>query len=333
VRVVHLGNFRPAHSTEHDYRRALEGLGHRVVPLQQDEVSRTAILAAAEGADLVLYTRTHGWPCAARTETWRTIERRGTRTASVHLDLFYGLGQPGRFDPDDPLFTTGTVFTPDGDHDDWWASHGINHRYLRAGVDRASCYLADVPMRDDGVDVIFVGTDRGYHPEWPHRRQLLSHLRDAYGERFRKYGGREGPTVRGRALNELYASTPVVVGDTLSFERERATFWSDRVYETLGRGGFLIHPAILPLAREVGYIAYEFGNWDDLDHCIDSCLAHRLETNRDNRATMIGWVRDYCTYTHRAAELLHALDLAPSPAEQLEPLGLAPPIPTVKEPA
>lgn len=307
--IIAIGNYAVPWSTETHRARSLREHGYRVIPMQENQVTPLEIEKMVDHLDtqLVLYTKTHGWGLPRETtETWRAIERTGVLTASVHLDLFWGIARPP--DPADPLFSTGVVFTPDGDHDQAWIDAGIFHRYLRAGVVRDECWIADVPPRDDGVDVIFVGSERGYHPEWPHRQQLLSHLRDRYGPRFRQYGGRDHETVRGADLNRLYASTPVVVGDTLSLARDRSTFWSDRVYETFGRGGLMLHPRIEALDEELNYTAFSFGDWDGLDMEIDLALSHP-EDRDEERDRLHERVLNNCTYTHRSAEMLHALGL------------------------
>ena len=50
--------------------------------------------------------------------------------------------------------------------------------------------------------------------------------------------------IRGKELNDLYATAKVVVGDTLCKGFNYPYYFSDRLFETTGRGGFLIHPYI-----------------------------------------------------------------------------------------
>ena len=41
-----------------------------------------------------------------------------------------------------------------------------------------------------------LGGEEYAHPEWPYRGKLVRWLRETYGDRFAKYGGRDG-TIRG----------------------------------------------------------------------------------------------------------------------------------------
>ena len=62
-------------------------------------------------------------------------------------------------------------------------------------------------------------------------------------------------------INNLYASARVMVGDSCFAGADR--YWSDRVPEVLGRGGFLIFPKT-PGLEIPGLVTYEPGNIDDL---------------------------------------------------------------------
>ena len=339
--ILYVGNFRHDHCTEVHYARSFEELGWTVHRIQEHAAAADLglIVGGADRteADLVLYTRTPpGLPSRAN-DVWRELERAGHRTASVHLDLFWGLNR--EIDWADPLFHTGTVFTADGDHDEQWPLVDVHHRYLRAGVLRAEGIRGrENPRLRHGYDVAFVGSGtntigRGYHREWPHRARLLDHLEHRYTTRYLRAGGSSGRAVRGPELNALYRTVPIIVGDSLSQNLGASRFWSDRVYETWGRGGFLLHPRIEALWDELGLngamTGYPFGDFDALDEAVAYWLAHPA-AREGVRARIQQHVRAHCTYTHRAAEMLYTLGLADEPAVQLAPLDLLPPIP-IKE--
>ena len=134
------------------------------------------------------------------------------------------------------------MFTPDGDpaSEAWFAEQGINHVYVPPAVVSDECTVGNYRPELDH-DVIFVGS-KHYHPEWPHRGELLAWLEATYGDRFKRYGG-DVQVMRGQDLNDLYASAKVVVGDSLCLPGH-TRYWSDRYYETVGRGGFLIAPCV-----------------------------------------------------------------------------------------
>ena len=124
MRIVYLGNYLHAHCTEVHLSRELERLGHEVVRLQEEPGGvghrnfrgtgdRIMHLCTSEPTDLFLWTRTWGLPPEA-THTWRALESYGVKTASYHLDLYWGLEREARMALD-PFWTTQYVFTPDGD--------------------------------------------------------------------------------------------------------------------------------------------------------------------------------------------------------------------------
>jgi hypothetical protein len=163
----------------------------------------------------------------------------------------------------------------------------VRGHYLPAGVLADECYISDLPS-PDGNDVIFVGSRR-YHPEWPHRPQLIDWLRATYGPRFTHVGGDgDTGTMRGDELNRIYASSKIAVGDSLCPGFDYPGYWSDRVYETIGRGGFLIHPTIRGMAEQFKddeHLAfYDFGDFDQLRFLIDYHVEHADERERIRRA-------------------------------------------------
>lgn len=319
MKVTYIGNFRPAHSTENHLAATLTDLGATVVVVQQDEADAhwPRVTNEALSSDLVLYTRTHSWGDLPRGDRlWEACAEAGVRTASVHLDLFIGITREEDVVRRDPLFTTGTVFTPDGDHDEEWRGYGVNHEYLRAGVLRDEARPGVRSPHYEGFDVAFVGSSFRYHQEWQYRQRLLAFLEAEYGDRFLLVPRRGEPAVRGQALNDLYATVPVIVGDSLCLNRERATYWSDRPYETVGRGGFLVMPHVDALAEEFYYAdALVTYPWDDFP-ALRRTVDRHVEMFRDApemRDAMTGassaWVRDHASYTNRVIQMLDTLGL------------------------
>lgn len=85
---------------------------------------------------------------------------------------------------------------------------------------------------------------------------------------------------------------------------------SDRVYETLGRGGFLIHPWIDGMELEFQdcehLVYYEYGDFAGLKAKIDYYLeAH--EERECIRSAGHEYVKRHCTYMHRMAAILEAV--------------------------
>lgn len=122
-------------------------------------------------------------------------------------------------------------------------------------------------------------------------------------------------------MQELYATVPVVLGDScLAGESHR--YWSDRVPETLGRGGLLIHPMVdgmtswyygeMEMAEDADgdeftvypeFLSYELGRFDEAVETAKWALAdaHAARAIRaQGRATVLA--RD--TYAHRMGTVL-----------------------------
>jgi spore maturation protein CgeB len=118
--------------------------------------------------------------------------------------------------------------------------------------------------------------------------------------------------VRGLKLNKLYWSTKIVVGDTLCIDFKYPDYWSDRVYETLGRGGFLIHPYVSGMEREFEdkkhLVFYEYGNFKQLKELIDYYLEHDEEREAIRKAGH-ELVKEKYTYKNRWEYILKELGI------------------------
>lgn len=307
MRILYVGNFKPSHSTENHLAATLELLGHHVLRFQEDDESPDNLMAAIKASfpDLFMFTRT--WGETVTHEHLAELKWRGIPSVSYHLDLYVGLKRDGGIDSD-PFWRTDFVFTPDGDPDSaaFFKQKGINHIYQRPGVFAPECYIAQVPI---SRDVIFVGS-YSYHPEWPYRQRLIDWLRENYGPRFELWGNHPDRAKRGHALNELYASSKIVVGDSLCLGFDHQEYWSDRVFETTGRGGFIIHPYIKGLddcfvdGKEI--VFYRYGDFIKLKDHIDYYLAHDEEREAIRLAGHKHTKSEH-TYTNRLTRMLEII--------------------------
>ena len=249
MKLAILGNFSSAHTSEQHYAQALTDLGHDVLTLQEGTTTVSGLVSQARSAEVLVWVHTHGLETPGGIVSGlQDLRRHRTRVIAYHLDLWRGLGRERDLTEKHPyLSQVDHFFTVDPGMADWITdhTHAIGH-YLPAAVAHRECWMAPAPVRD--LKVVFVGSHR-YHPEWPYRNKLIVRLHDRYGDDFHLIPG-QGQPVRGAALNRLYGRTQVVVGDTLCPGFDYPGYWSDRVYETLGRGGFLIHPRIAGLERQ-----------------------------------------------------------------------------------
>lgn len=327
MKIVYVGNFKHTWCTEVHVARDAERIpGVEVVRVQEPRDATKHFLnvinAAAVDADLLIYQRTWGLPAEA-IKLWRHIEANGTQTISYHLDLYRGLQREAGVLDNDPFWRTGVVFTADGDPETtaWLAQHDIDHRWMPAAIvsDEVGMHVAhlgeapELPVHTADVDVVFVGSDPAvYHDEWPWRHKLVMGLRGRYGSRFRQL-----PTnnvrIHGAVLSELYATIPVVVGDSLALPGHR-NYWSDRFYETVGRAGYLVGPNVPGIEQhftEGEHLSlYDVGALDQVVGLVDAGLD---DPEGSRRIAMRGMehVRAHHTYTHRVRAILDSLGLEP----------------------
>lgn len=285
MKFIFVGNFQVDYSSENHHAQSLEALGHEVVKLQEGEASGDQILSLALEADGLIFVHTHSWitPGKPMAEVFATLKSKNIPSITYHLDLWLGIERQKDLEQDEFYKSIGWFFTVDRLMADYFNEHTpVKGRYLQAGVFHKECVMLESEPVD--YDVIFVGS-KGYHPEWQWRPQLINWLQETYGSRFLHVGG-DGATgtVRGMALNQIYANAKVAIGDSLCLNYNYPYYWSDRVYETLGRGGFMLHPYILGMEKQFvdgAHLKYfMFGNFDLLKSMIDYYIEHAEERER-----------------------------------------------------
>lgn len=316
--IAYIGNFEPEHSTENHVRQAAERVGHTVVPLQENTRETWAELQALERGgsvpDVVLWTRTGwDWPACAG---WTWEEATGQQAAAMehlaalgiptigfHLDRWWGLDRTGQI-YDEPFFRVDLLCTADGGHVLCWAEADVNHFWLPPGVLLAECEREPRP-NFKCEPVIWMGSWQHYHAEWlPYRRQLIRTVKGRHRNRFGLYPRRQG--IRGQGLTDLYATAKVVVGDSC-LAGGITHYWSDRIPETLGRGGVLVHPAVVGIEGHYTpgehLLTYELDDWDGLLEQIDWALTNPAEAD-EMRAAGREHVMAHHTYEVRIEQAL-----------------------------
>jgi glycosyltransferase involved in cell wall biosynthesis len=310
--IAFLGNFRVDYSTEFHHAASLQALGHNVIKLQETKATSEEILKVALESDLFVWVHTHGWNTPGDLSMARVLKRikaKNIPTMTYHLDLWLGLGRESDLDKDPVYKYIDHFFTVDKQMADWFDKNTeVKGHYLPAGVFHEECYIK--PSRKI-LDVIFVGS-KGYHQEWPYRPKLVNWLQSTYKKRFRHYGRDGVKSIRGAELNSVYAATKVVVGDTLCPNFNYPSYWSDRIYETLGRGGFLIHPYIPGLEKEFKdkehVVFYQYNNFEQLNELIDYYLEHEEEREAIRQAGHLHVKQNY-TYKNRWEQILKELGI------------------------
>lgn len=310
MRVAYLGNFTAPHCTEVHVALSLEALDHQVTRIQEGEVRAVDVLEAAAGSDLLLWTQTYGLAemggtVADRAAMLASLREAGIPTVGVHLDRWWGLDREPQV-RDEPFFHVDWLFTADGGHDAEWRDAGVCHTWMPPAVYHAEAEQPGVFDKTLASDVAFVGSWQAYHPEWTHRMELVAHLKRRWHRRLTLWPRPGRPAIRGRALANLYASTKVAVGDSCLLNSPRC-YWSDRIPETLGRGGFLLHPYVDGIESEytdgVHLRLWPVGDWRELDRLITHYLEHDEERRQIAEAGR-AHVLAHHTYRHRMQQVL-----------------------------
>lgn len=284
-----IGNFIPPHSTENDRAWSLQILGHNIVKFQENAVTAQDILDNLS-FDVLFYSHTHGWEIPNLEDVFAACKDRSIPTVSAHLDLWTNLEREVDIGKE-ATWKTDYIFTPDK------TIKLPNHYYMRPGVKESSCYLAAPdPVLYSKYKVAFVGS-YGYHKEYPERPQLIDFLKETYKDEFLHIEH----SMRGHDLNVLYRSVPVIVGDScFSQSNPIPGYYSDRIPETLGRGGLLFHPKNdhIDIPGLVNYTSLS-----DLEIKIDYFLQTPHEAE-EKRLLGYNYVKNNDTYTQIMKEIM-----------------------------
>jgi hypothetical protein len=299
VKVLYFGVFEKPYDTEVYISNTLESMGHQITRQQINNVGPEELRELLkEDFDFILLSKS--WFKG----NWQSCKEMLKQSKILKVGWFWDLcwgTMREHLVYDHPLFSADLVFTTDGGNQEKFKRAKVNHSVIRQGIYEPEAVIG-TPKQEYKYDVIFVGTD--VHKTafgWSHRTELIKFLHETYGPRFKHFGKEDG--IRNQELNDLYASAKVVVGDSVV----RPHYWSNRIYETLGRGGFLIFPEVPGLDEEFvrykHFIPYTIRDWQGLKEKIDYYVHHDKEREE---IKMAGF--EYCknnhTYRHRCEELI-----------------------------
>lgn len=218
----------------------------------------------------------------------------GMVTVCWIFDLYFGYHREYQINTM-PFFRANYVFTTDGGHQKEFKAHGVNHHVLRQGIRSEDCFLH--PGNPQGV--VFVGSYNVYNKE---RIKEINYIKSFIRE-FHWYGLDDTNEIRGVALNKLYGNTKIVIGDSVY----SPYYWSNRVVETLGRGGFLIHADVEGIHDEHPYlVTYRRGDQAHLRNMIIHYLNNekeRMEIVQKNYE----YTKAHHLIEHRCQDLLNTL--------------------------
>lgn len=209
------------------------------------------------------------------------------------------------------LWEADYVFTPDGCSDSYkfYERCGINHRLIRqAPYDETVGVYSDSDISDlttkEEIPILFVGSM--YDINDPFRKYMVKFLQDEYGDKFLWLGQTEHQ-VREERLSTLISKTKIVIGESLYFPG----YWSNRVYESIGRGGFVIHPYVPGIEEEFedGEECVFYNRWDfqELKKKIDYYLNNDEERSIITKKGMDRVKKDH-TLLNRCKEILEIVN-------------------------
>jgi hypothetical protein len=314
IKLAYIGNFTPPHSTENHVRQAWEDRGHTVIRVQEgDDTAFNDLMVNMSKVDLVLWTRTADlaakWGHLKQLNLLARADELGVPTVGFHLDRWWGLDREAAV-WQEPFFRCKYVITADGGHDPEFRSVLVNHVWLPPAVSLFETEPAE-PAPLYRSPLAFVGSWRpGYHKEWKHRPQLVSWLERNYRNQIKFWPQPNQPSIRGEELRSLYASVDVVIGDSC-LVGDATHYWSDRIPETVGRGGFLLHPYVKGLEDhfdlDVHLKTWNVGDWDRLHELIEHFIRpDRAVERRAIAEAGRAHVRKHHTY-HRRTEQIQEL--------------------------
>lgn len=287
MRICYIGKFKQLWDEEY-IARSLEAIGVEVYRI--DENTRYTQLISeivTYKPDFVLFAKFNvGNPEIVLHE----LRKHKIKTVCWVFDLYFGYDREYMVSKR-AMFKADLVVTTDGGHDDEFKLRGINHHVVRQGIYKPECYRLTGEKK---YDVIFVGSDNPSNQ----RREMLDKIR--YDFDFTWFGRGNTNEVRGEELNKLYAQTKVVVGDSVYSKH----YWSNRVVETLGRGGFLIHVEVEGIKNEYPFlVTYQKDDYEDLKKKIQYYLEHDEERERII-ASNLDWVYNNYTCEHQCKKLI-----------------------------
>lgn len=302
MRIAFLGNFQVDFTSETHWARSIESLGHEVLRMQERSFTADRVLHIASKSDIFVWVHTHGWDTPGNmSDVLKELKKQGIPTVAYHLDLYMGISRWQQYENDPYLKEMQYFFTVDKFMAEWVNKNTKTKAYyVPAGVYDKECIM--FPPQQVRYEIIFTGSKK-YHPEHQFRPQLIEFLQQTYKKRFIHIGNDgEVGMQRGLNLNRIYRNAKIVVGDTLQVNFDYPYYYSDRMFEVPGRGGFSIFPNIKGAeecyedGKEI--VFYKHGDFQDLKEKIDYYLDHDAEREAIRLAGFKRTLQDH-TYVKR----------------------------------
>jgi len=293
--IAYIGSFHNLWDEE-GIARSFEKLGYRIFRFSEKAFDTDNFLHQVDiiKPDFVVFAKLK---IPTANIVVRELKRRKIKTVCWVWDLYFGLNREffvGRL----PMFKADYVFSPDGGNDEKFKERGVNHYLLRQAIYDEYCYKGKF-RKEYNYDVVFVGCE---NMQWHYRTELCNFLKKNY-KSFKWFGRNNTLEIRGHELNDLYASAKIVIGDSVY----SPYYWSNRLYETLGRGGFMIFLEIEGLDREYipykHYIPYKMEDFKGLKEKIDYYLKNKKGRKKISNEAL-KYTQKHHTLIQRCQELI-----------------------------
>ena len=242
--------------------RALEKVGFRVIRHEENKFNNNKLVYLSK-PDFLFFTKLR---VPNKKELIEECKIKNIQTVCWVPDLYHGISREKELKTN-PIFKSDFVFTPDGGNKESFENLKINHYCIRQGISEE--YLSTDPIEKE-IDILFIGTLGSCH--LPYRRNLINFLKKEYGNKFKWYGSKGDREIRNKELNKVYRMSKIVIGDCV----DSKSYWSNRIYEVLGRNCLLIHPDVEGMEKEfkIGedLITFKRNDFSDLKNKIDNFL-------------------------------------------------------------
>lgn len=286
-RIAYIGKFNHLYDEEY-IAKSFESVGIEVLRINETDTPTEIVNRIYEyRPDFVLVAK---FRVTRPDYILKMLNERNIPTVCWVFDLYFGYEREYQI-KSAYMFQTHKVFSTDGGHQEEWKNAGIKHDCVRQGIYKPECVL----FKDEKEhDVVFVGSFNPYNTE---RNEIIDKIKKDFS--FKWFGKRDTNEVRGLELNKLYAKTKIVIGDSVYSPH----YWSNRVVETLGRGGFLIHMEVEGIKEEYPHlVTYKRGDYQDLKSKIEYYLTHDEEREEIIKKNY-EWVLNNHTCEHKVKEL------------------------------
>ncbi len=252
MKIYYIANLENKYSTEQSIFKALLFQGYDVQIVEESLFTGKEHLQMSKGFDLLLFAK--GRVKDGDEGLKYLLKNFRGKKAFWLFDKMYDF-RPERAQWMDQIIPLVDIyFVTDGSAIQHYKKLRTPFFILRQGAEK---YIGKPKREYQAFDVAFFGSL--YTDE---RKEMLR----VVGEKYKLITSnfQDPYQFRGKTLANVCKSVPIVIADALPFDN----YWSNRIYEMLGAGAFLIHPNIKGLEREFQdkkhYVGYKLGDFDDL---------------------------------------------------------------------